>query len=86
MMLRMQVGVLRDLDAQRVFHRAHAGQRMGAGADAADALVKAQASRGSRPFRMTSSPRHMVPVLTALRMTLLSVEVDLAAHVALRCA
>jgi len=32
--------------------------------------VKAQASRGSRPLRMTSSPRHMVPVLTALRITL----------------
>jgi hypothetical protein len=30
--------------------------------------VKAQASRGSRPLRMTSSPRHMVPVDTALRM------------------
>jgi len=34
--------------------------------------VKAQASRGSRPRRITSSPRHMVPVDTALRMTLLS--------------
>jgi hypothetical protein len=34
--------------------------------------VKAQASRGSRPLRMTSSPRHMVPVETALRMTLFS--------------
>ena len=32
--------------------------------------VKAQASRGSRPLRMTSRPRHMVPVDTALRMTL----------------
>jgi hypothetical protein len=31
--------------------------------------VKAQASRGSRPRRMTSRPRHMVPVETALRMT-----------------
>ena len=30
--------------------------------------VKAQASRGSRPFRITSSPRHIVPVETALRM------------------
>jgi hypothetical protein len=34
--------------------------------------TKAQASRGSRPLRMTSRPRHMVPVETALRMTLLS--------------
>ena len=34
--------------------------------------VKAQASRGSRPLRITSSPRHMVPVDTALRMTLFS--------------
>jgi hypothetical protein len=34
--------------------------------------VKAQASRGSRPFRITSRPRHMVPVETALRMTLSS--------------
>jgi hypothetical protein len=33
--------------------------------------TKAQASRGSRPFRITSSPRHIVPVETALRMTLL---------------
>ncbi len=34
--------------------------------------VNAQASRGSRPFRMTSRPRHIVPVETALRMTFLS--------------
>ena len=34
--------------------------------------VKAQASRGSRPLRMTSRPRHIVPVETALRMTLFS--------------
>ncbi len=31
--------------------------------------VKAQASRGSRPLRMSSRPRHMVPVDTALVMT-----------------
>jgi hypothetical protein len=34
--------------------------------------VKAQASRGSRPLRITSRPRHMVPVDTALRITFLS--------------
>ena len=34
--------------------------------------VKAQASRGSRPFRITSMPRHIVPVDTALRITLLA--------------
>src|SRR5689334_5169151 len=33
--------------------------------------VNAQASRGSRPRRITSMPRHIVPVETALRMTLL---------------
>ena len=33
--------------------------------------TKAQASRGSRPLRMTSSPRQSVPVDTALRITLL---------------
>ena len=33
--------------------------------------TNAQASRGSRPLRMTSRPRHIVPVETALRMTLL---------------
>src|SRR4051812_8003682 len=33
--------------------------------------VNAQASRGSRPRRITSIPRHIVPVETALRMTLL---------------
>ena len=32
--------------------------------------VNAQASRGSRPRRITSMPRHIVPVETALRMTL----------------
>ena len=32
--------------------------------------TNAQASRGSRPFRMTSRPRHIVPVDTALRITL----------------
>ena len=32
--------------------------------------VKAQASRGSRFFKMTSMPRHIVPVETALRITL----------------
>ena len=32
--------------------------------------VNAQASRGSRFLRMTSMPRHIVPVETALRMTL----------------
>jgi len=32
--------------------------------------VKAQASRGSRPFRMISRPRHILPVETALRITL----------------
>ena len=34
--------------------------------------VKAQASRGSRSFRITSMPRHIVPVDTALRITLFS--------------
>jgi hypothetical protein len=34
--------------------------------------TKAQASRGSRPLRITSRPRHMVPVDTALRMMLFS--------------
>ena len=34
--------------------------------------TKAHASRGSRPRRMTSSPRHIVPVETALRMMLFS--------------
>src|SRR3954452_19383365 len=33
--------------------------------------VNAQESRGSRPRRITSMPRHIVPVETALRMTLL---------------
>ena len=33
-----RIGVLRDRDAERVFDRAHRGQRMGAGADAADPL------------------------------------------------
>ncbi len=42
--------------------------------------VKAQASRGSRPLRITSSPRHMVPVETALRMMLFVVDVHFAAH------
>ncbi|MGY3461688.1 hypothetical protein ACVWW5_007138 [Bradyrhizobium sp. LM3.4] len=32
--------------------------------------VNAQASRGSRFFRITSIPRHIVPVETAFRMTL----------------
>ncbi len=32
--------------------------------------TKAHASRGSRPLRITSRPRHIVPVDTALRMTL----------------
>ena len=32
------IGVFRDLDRQRVFDRAHRGQRVGAGADAADPL------------------------------------------------
>ena len=32
--------------------------------------VNAHASRGSRPLRITSRPRHIVPVDTALRMTL----------------
>ena len=32
--------------------------------------TNAHASRGSRPLRMTSRPRHIVPVDTALRMTL----------------
>ena len=36
---------------------------------------------GSRPFRMTLSPRHSVPVLTALRIVGL-VHGHLAAHVA----
>ena len=34
--------------------------------------TNAHASRGSRPRRMTSRPRHIVPVDTALRMTLLA--------------
>ncbi len=34
--------------------------------------TNAQASRGSRPFRMTSRPRHMLPVETAFRITLFS--------------
>ncbi len=34
--------------------------------------TKAQASRGSRPRRMTSRPRHIVPVETALRMMFFS--------------
>jgi hypothetical protein len=34
--------------------------------------TKGQASRGSRPRRMTSRPRHIVPVETALRMTFCS--------------
>ena len=33
--------------------------------------TNAHASRGSRPLRITSRPRHIVPVDTALRMTLL---------------
>lgn len=32
--------------------------------------VNAHASRGSRPRRMTSMPRHIVPLETALRITL----------------
>ena len=45
--------------------------------------VKAQASRGSRPFRISSMPRHIVPVETALRMTFLLVDVHFHAQMAL---
>ena len=39
-MLRMISAFLRNLDAERVFHRADRGQRVDRGADAADALAE----------------------------------------------
>ena len=61
------VGVLRNLDSESVFNRANGRQSMNTGADAATRSTKAHASRGSRPFRMTSRPRHIVPVDIASR-------------------
>ena len=40
------IGVVRDVDAQGVFHGMHRGQGVGAGADAADALHKSPGVAG----------------------------------------
>jgi len=61
-----QLRVCRNLVFQRVFNRAHRGDPMNQRAHAADALRESQASRGSRPCRMISIPRTIVPELESL--------------------
>ena len=78
-----QVGVLRDLDAQRVFHRAHRGQRVAAGAHAADAL-----DEGPGVARVAALEDDLQPAPHGaggdrVADDVVAVEVDLAAHVAL---
>jgi len=78
-----RVGVLGDVDLQRVFHRAHRGQCMGAGAHAADALGKGPCIARIAPLQNHLQPaphgarRHRVADHIAF------VEVDLDPHVAL---
>ncbi len=45
------VGVVRNLDAQGVFHRLHGGHGVSAGADAADAFHKSPGVAGVAPFQ-----------------------------------
>ena len=49
-----RVGVLRDLDRQRILDRAHRGKRMGPGADATDAL-----GEGPRVARIAALENHL---------------------------
>jgi hypothetical protein len=78
-----QVGVLRDLDAQCVLHRAHAGQRVGAGAHAADALDEGPgvARVAALQDDFEAAPHRAGGHRVA--DDVVAVEVHLAAHVAL---
>ena len=77
-----RVGVVGDGDPQRILDRAHEVSAWVPVQTPQIRSVKAQASRGSRPFRITSSPRHIVPVRHRVADDALLVDVDLAAHVA----
>mmetsp|Transcript_32978 Transcript_32978/g.77357 ORF Transcript_32978/g.77357 Transcript_32978/m.77357 type:complete len:229 (-) Transcript_32978:692-1378(-) len=76
-----QVRVLRDLDAQRVLDRPHAGQRVAAGAHAADPL-----DEGPGVARVAALEDDLQPAPHGARGNgvadhVVLVEVDLAAHV-----
>ncbi len=64
------IGVFRDGDAKAFSTARTDVSAMGAGADAADPLGEGPSIARIAALRITSSPRHMVPVETALRMTL----------------
>jgi len=64
------VRVLRDLDPERVLDRAHRCQRVHAVHTPQMRSTNAHASRGFAALEDDSRPRHIVPVDTALRITL----------------
>ena len=53
-----ELRVGRNAVVQRILDGAHGGQAMHKRADAANALGKGPASRGSRPLRISSMPPH----------------------------
>ena len=75
-----QVGVPGDLDAQRILHRAHRGQRMAAGAHATDALDEGPGVARVAPLEDDLQPAPERAGGHRVADHVVAVEVDLAAH------
>ncbi len=81
--LAYEVGVVRNLDVQRVFHCAHASQRVATGADATDTLDESPGIARIAPLENYLQPTPHGAGRNCVANYVVAVEIDLAAHVTL---